>query len=271
MVVYKRYTIEINSSNRTSGNSNNFYQQFDNNLFDKLESDTRIFVYPIRCTLPIEWKNITSSNNSLRIVDWDDDEYDISLNSGSPTTTDLAVHLENLLQNAGLTEDDGVTAEDFVVSFSSYSKSFTISWNIIGSIKEIDFSVNNSISRILGFEAVAYNVEGVNSLTSVNIPDLTPVFAVQCRSPELAKRYFKLNNNNILSSQDVFFSATVGNNVIGDNLVFNNISETIFNHEIPKSIGGVNIYFTDQNGVPLDFKGPCELILGVIVDKPEKK
>lgn len=258
----KKYFIHLNSLDTNEDpdliDHSNFNLQFNNQVFSSLTDKDRIFVYPIRCTIPWTWSNITNRNNHFVITHADDSTQDIYLDFGSPSSVlDLASNITTTLQNdvessAGL-------------SWDNLTKRFKFSW-ALGTIKKIDFKVANSCYQILGFRKKSYSVSSLTELEGDHPPDLTSTITVRCLS-NVAKRSFGIING-VLANNQTFFSFSVGNNTVGDNIVFENDTE-MFLHEIDPSFSNISLKFEDQDKQPLEVSGPVEIILGVIVEKQD--
>lgn len=255
----KRYWVNL-SSNDAGANNNpsNFTIQFNNQIFSSLTERDRIHVFPYRITLPWTWGNISNLNDRFSITVGGVVKQ-VVLTHGSPTSViDVVGEVASKL-SAQLT---GAT-----ISWSDYSKRFTISWNTIGQVSKIDFSGANSCFRLLGFKQQEYNVVGVKSVIADAPPDLTQPVSIHVKS-NLARRSLGIVNG-VLSNTNLLCSFSSADNNIGSNVVFTNDTEA-FLHEVEPSIGSVSFQFCDTEGKQLDVNGEVEIVLGVLVEKEGK-
>lgn len=258
----KKYFIHLNSNDSNPDpdliDHSNFNIQFNNQVFSSLTEKDRIFVYPVRTTIPWTWSNITAQNNYLEITNETDEIYTVYLNQGSPSSVldlanDLSTKLSSIHSSLG-------------ISWDNITKRFKFSWES-GKIKKINFKVSNSCFQILGFNKKLYSVLTKVELEADNPPDLTRTISIKCLS-NVAKRSFGIVNS-VLSNNQVFFSFSVGNSTVGDNIVYENDTE-MFLHEIDPSFSNISFKFEDQDKQALQITGPVEIILGVVVEKHEE-
>ena len=253
----KKYWIHLSSEDGEGSNSN-FNIQFNNNIFSTLTPEDRIFIYPLRVSLPYSWDNVLPSAK-FQVKLTTGTYKTISIPAGSPDSVyDLAEKIRDQLQayNAGL---------DF--GWDNYTKRFKFSWTS-GLLSNISFLNEKATANLLGFPDLNKNVSTQTTYTAINPPDLTATTYIKILS-NLSKRSFSIVNG-VLGNSNVFMSMTTNNSSAGKNVVYENVNEE-FLHEIDSSISNASFRVIDGvSGEELTgISSPVEIILGVIVEKHE--
>ena len=256
----KKYWIHLSSTDG-SGDNGNFNIQFNNSIFSTLTPKDRIFVYPVRITMPYSWPTITNGKNIFKIkLAGNSSETTITLPVGSPSSVyDLAEAVDAVLKQVN-------TNINF--TWDNYKKKFIFSYTA-GLISYIDFTNYPDIGKLLGFNPEKYTLFTNGTFLEASAsPDITTTTYIKCIS-NLSRRAFSIVNG-VMSNSQVFMSFSVKNDSIGNNIIYENNGSEEFMHEIDSNINSAYFKFIDGNsGELMDVKNPVEIILGVIVEKHE--
>jgi len=275
--------IMINDGINSSGKKNKLTLKFPSNIdfYNKEVALGYLGLY-------YSWQNVSGPTTANGLTGWNNNSfsytwvngttYPVNLPQGFYTISDLVGYMQkNVMVPNGhfMLDANGrhVYFIDFVANSTYYAVTLTCKPIAVpvggsnpntlplGKVPQLNIPNFNEFGKLLGFNSGSYPTEANTTvafyINSQNVPKISPVTTVyvHCNLSE--------SNSTVFTHAISQFSPKVGYNqyidVSPNNLVYYNVSDGSYRE--------ISVYFTDQNGQPIDIIDPDINVTLLIRDK----
>lgn len=240
--------IYVDSTNRASGNSN----QFSINLTGKFQIPNNYnSIVLVGASIPKSFYLVSSSNNTFTLIE-NGTSYTVTIPIGNYNFTSLASQL-----GASLTSASG-SAVTYTVTGNRLTGKYTFTKTGVLATS-IDFT-NSTFARICGFETDVYSFSG-STLVSVNMVNLQLTNTLQIQS-------------DVIGGTDTVLSEIIPTVASYSQIIYNEFTPAYVSKPLKDNRATtINFWITDSEGQLIDLNGlnwQCIIVLYRTDDTNEK-
>lgn len=236
--------VYVNSKNRIDGNDGNYtynIQLKPDNKFDQ--------VCLLNASIPKSYFNIENGYNYFTVKELDK-SFQVIITAGNFTRNSLGVSLPILLNNASITYGYGWTYSCSFPNNNTTVDTGVFNYSVVGGNPKFIYDDITDANKLMGFANNSTNTFVNGLLSSTQVINLQPIQTIQLHCSFVNNRF-----GTNLTSADILQTFPVNSGYPSfANIGYLCPDVEAYSHELSsKTLGSCNIYFTDQDLIPIDF------------------